>query len=222
MRHKRQKEVRKFLTFHKTNFHLALPYNVIVDAEFMNSALMGGFEVREHIPKLLQQKWVRLCTTKCILDDCKKKGKRFQATYEELLNFAVHPCRHQGNVKEQHICIQKLIHTNNKDGWIVAGMSRTVKKEARRIPGVPVLSIHKTVMFMEQPSEASKKFLQQRAQTQGGLTKAEKAAVARALKSDPSLAFVHTEKKRKITPAPSSAAEAVAVPTTTTATTTAS
>ena len=74
MKVKRQKKVRKILTFYTTNYGLQSPYNVLVDGTFCKAALKFKVNIGEQLPKYLDAQ-TNLFTTKCVKHECEQLGK---------------------------------------------------------------------------------------------------------------------------------------------------
>ena len=76
MKVKRYKSARKILTFYKNHFDIQCPYHVLVDGTFCKTALKFKMNISEQLPKYLDAE-VRLCTTTCVLAECKALGESF-------------------------------------------------------------------------------------------------------------------------------------------------
>jgi rRNA-processing protein FCF1 len=74
MKHKRQKQAKKVMTFYKHHFGLEPPYNVIVDASFVREALRNKVDIWTQMPHYLCAT-VRLFTTTCALREIEAFGK---------------------------------------------------------------------------------------------------------------------------------------------------
>jgi len=74
MKVKRQKHVRKILTFYRSSFGYHSPFQVLVDGTFCRAALNCKVNISEQLPKYLDAE-VKLCTTQCVLAECEALGK---------------------------------------------------------------------------------------------------------------------------------------------------
>ena len=74
MKVKRQKRVRKILSFYSTNYGHEAPYKVLLDGTFCKAALKFKLNINEQLCKYLEGE-VKLCTTRCVLAECEALGK---------------------------------------------------------------------------------------------------------------------------------------------------
>ena len=74
MKVKRQKNVRKILTFYRNSFGYRSPFQVLVDGTFCRAALNCKVNISEQLPKYLDAE-IRLCTTRCVLAECEALGQ---------------------------------------------------------------------------------------------------------------------------------------------------
>ena len=74
MKGKRQKHLRKCLTFYEKNFGYKPPYKLLIDGTFCKAALKFKVNIMEQMPKYLGGE-VKYFTTKCCLAECEALGK---------------------------------------------------------------------------------------------------------------------------------------------------
>ena len=74
MKVKRQKHVRRILTFYRNNFSMSTPYNVLLDGTFCKAALTSKVNISEQLPKYLDAE-VKLYTTRCAMAECQAFGE---------------------------------------------------------------------------------------------------------------------------------------------------
>ncbi len=74
MKVKRQKRVRKLISFYSTNYGLRAPYKVLVDGTFCKAALKFKVNISEQLSKYVEGE-VQLSTTNCVLAECESLGK---------------------------------------------------------------------------------------------------------------------------------------------------
>lgn len=88
MKVKRQKHVRKVLTFYKTNYGYHPPYNVLVDGTFCKAALKFQINISEQLPKYLDAE-IKLITTKCVMAECEALGMLYHnVLYSNITNLS--------------------------------------------------------------------------------------------------------------------------------------
>ena len=66
---KRQRHVKKTMSFYRQNFGLEPPYTVLIDGTFCKEALNFKINIMEQLPKYLDAE-VTLATTPCVKAEC--------------------------------------------------------------------------------------------------------------------------------------------------------
>ena len=74
MKVKRQKRVRKLVSFYTTNYGLSAPYKILLDGTFCKAALKFQINISEQLSKYLEAE-IKLSTTKCVLAECEAFGE---------------------------------------------------------------------------------------------------------------------------------------------------
>ena len=155
MKIKRQKFIRKYCKFYWLNYKIRPPYKIILDFLFLQSCVEGKILLREQMPKLMQAD-VDLCTTRCIIEDLRKRGKVFSGAHKIAKSLTYLKCRHKKKYISADQCIYKLLNNDNNDRLICAVSDKEIRKSIQQIPGVPILSVHGNYIYMEAPNKADK------------------------------------------------------------------
>lgn len=156
MKVKRQKHVRKILTFYKSYFGYHSPYEVLVDGTFCRAALNDKLNISEQLPKYLDAE-VKLCTTRCVLAECEALGSLLYGPLKILQQYTVVPCKHKRPVLPYN-CLRKMAIATKKGKakYLIATQDESLTERIRRMPGVGLLYIAYNAINLETPSEASK------------------------------------------------------------------
>ncbi|KAG0225410.1 hypothetical protein BGW41_004710 [Actinomortierella wolfii] len=140
MKVKRAKANKRAMNLYVQSFNFRKPYQVIVDSEFIQVALDQKIDPAHQIPKVL-------------LDTAKQSDDGFGA-FLAAKRLEKRRCPHQTAVDE-HECIAQIIGDDNKHRYLVGSQSKQLRAKFRQVPGVPLLYIHRSVLILEPPSEAT-------------------------------------------------------------------
>lgn len=182
MKLKRAKKTRKTLQYYRNHFNIVPPYKVVVDSEFIQSALIGRIQLKEQLPKVLQldnslvshiTKTIQsrvtntdmhntvqsINITRCILRSIELKGNLYGGALfiAKKLNFL--SCRHKAKHVSEHDCIKALLYNNNIDRLICGLNDKKLRSETRSYGHTPVMFIHDNVVVMEEPTLRNKQQL---------------------------------------------------------------
>jgi len=150
MKHKRQKKVNKIMKYYELNFGFRKPYNVLVDGTFCVDALNNKVVVKDQITKYLED--VKVVTSGCCITEIENIGLgQLFGPAMILKNFSLFRCGHIKALSASH-CIKSLIKNGNEEHLIIATQDENLRKELRKIPGVPLLSLHRSAPCLENPS----------------------------------------------------------------------
>ncbi|KAK5781194.1 rRNA-binding ribosome biosynthesis protein UTP23 PWA37_002125 [Arxiozyma heterogenica] len=155
MRQKRAKSYRKQLLVYTHTFKFRQPYQVLVDDQIVLNATTSKFNLVKSLSQTLQAEVKPMITQCCI-----------QALYatenQNAINLAKsyerRRCNHPPNdAKAPAICIESVVNVDgeNKHRYVVATQDIKLRRKLRRVPGVPLLHINRSVMVMEPLSDAS-------------------------------------------------------------------
>ncbi|XP_060077277.1 rRNA-processing protein UTP23 homolog [Ylistrum balloti] len=152
---KRQKRVRKLISFYKNNFGLETPYNILVDGTFSKSALTFKVNISDQMPRYLEGE-VNVITTECIKEECAAFGTLLYGPLKILQQFKVQQCKHKKPVKAA-TCIQSIVNKSPPGKLLIATQDHELREMLREThPGVPLLFMAYNAINMESPTELSK------------------------------------------------------------------
>ncbi|KAF9287917.1 hypothetical protein BGZ68_001122 [Mortierella alpina] len=153
MRLKRHKDYKRYMNMYCQTFHFRKPFQVIVDADFIQTALDQRLDLRTNIPKVLCDASKQMVTP-CTMALLKSRGEDASGAFLASKRFEKRRCKHQKAVDE-HVCISEIIATSNPHNYVVASQSKKLRSRFGQIPGVPLLYINRANLILEPPSQAS-------------------------------------------------------------------
>ncbi|KAF9146689.1 hypothetical protein BG015_011519 [Linnemannia schmuckeri] len=153
MRLKRTKDYKRYMNMYCQTFHFRKPYQVLVDADFIQTALDQRMDLRTNIPKVLCDASKQMVTP-CTMALLKSRGEDASGAFLASKRFEKRRCKHQEAVDED-ICLSQIISTSNPHNYVVASQSKKLRSKFGQVPGVPLLYINRSNLILEPPSEAS-------------------------------------------------------------------
>ena len=149
MKGKRIKRAQKSMhAIYERSFGMRTPYQLILDGEFLKTALAQKLYFKEALPNLLGGP-VRLFTTGCVLKELQKENSPavFNARRLEQRR-----CTHEAGTSGKD-CILEIIGPDNKHHYGVCAQQDDLREELREVPGVPLVLLNRGVLVMEEPSK---------------------------------------------------------------------
>eukprot|EP01119_Soliformovum_irregulare_P002755 TRINITY_DN13011_c0_g1_i1.p2 TRINITY_DN13011_c0_g1~~TRINITY_DN13011_c0_g1_i1.p2 ORF type:complete len:199 (+),score=40.24 TRINITY_DN13011_c0_g1_i1:277-873(+) len=137
--------------FFTHNEELGPPYHIIVDTNFIKTAIANKIDLVAGAMDCLLAK----CTiyiTDCVMGEMEKLGRRFRLAVKIAKDprFERLPCTHKG-VYADDCLVQRC---QQAKCWIIATGDRDLKRRLRKIPGVPIMYIHSHQFSIERMPEA--------------------------------------------------------------------
>ena len=155
MRQKRAKSYRKQLLVYNYTFKFRQPYQVLVDDLIVTDASNSKFDLEKGLKRTLQAD-IKVMITQCCMEALYKTGDKSAIALAK--RFERRRCNHNIKDPEKPVdCIKSIVDINgeNKHRYIVASQNLGLRRYLRRIPGVPLIHISRSVMVMEPLSTAS-------------------------------------------------------------------
>lgn len=181
MRVKRAKLVRKYLRFFKIVYGIQPPYNVILDGNFIFTAIKLKLDIRDRVGKLLQGEEVKYFITQSILDELQSIGSKGKESHDFACKFCeVVNDRHFAGVDgterlrsllnescevlnllldDPLALIFNLGSDSSKKGkkmYFVASQDKDLRTSIGTIAGVPIIYLNAVTFVLEPPSASSR------------------------------------------------------------------
>ncbi|XP_015925974.1 rRNA-processing protein UTP23 homolog [Parasteatoda tepidariorum] len=151
----RQKHVRRYLKFYKNNYQFRSPYQILIDATFCNEALQCKLNIKEQVPKYLEDPNVKLFTTPCVIAEVEMLASEVYGAMLITKSFKARICGHEKNPVTASECLYSMIENGNPDHYMIATQERELSEKCRQSPGVPLLYVKYNAVNLEKPSVLS-------------------------------------------------------------------
>lgn len=101
---------------------------------------------------------IRIMTTYCVYVELRKLGSEFRPAAADAKKLEKRRCKHENAIQAAE-CIKEIIGESNKFNYAVATQDAELRAHLRKIRGVPLLYINKSVLILEPPSHATLEFI---------------------------------------------------------------
>ncbi|KAI9839341.1 MAG: hypothetical protein M1837_002226 [Sclerophora amabilis] len=160
MRGKRAKQYRKLMQQHGISFGFREPYQVLLDAELLKATAAFKMDVVGGLERTLQGK-IKPMITQCSMRHLYTSDPRVPQLVELAQTFERRRCDHHTLDKPLSTidCLSSVVDPKNsktnKHRYVVASQAAEVRAFMRRIPGVPLVYVNRSVMIMEPMASAT-------------------------------------------------------------------
>jgi U3 small nucleolar RNA-associated protein 23 len=155
---KRTKSTKKSLLIYKNNFGFRAPYQVLLDGNFIHTALKMLKEQKHSLNSFISLTFTaetRLYTTNCVLAELATLGPEFRATIAYIRqNIEIRKCKHYPP-RPANECITGLIGDKNFHRLCIGTQDKPLRIDMRKIEATPLVYIDRSVMILEPPSLAT-------------------------------------------------------------------
>ncbi|CAK4081682.1 unnamed protein product [Aphanomyces euteiches] len=155
MRYLRAKHIRKALRQFQFLCGIKPPYKVLLDGNFIAMCLKMHVDIAERVPKFLQTDKCNYFVTRAVLDELKKVAemdKEMLTAWETAKKFEVLNGK-QGD--DATASIVAAVGDRNARKYIVATQETELRATLRKVPGVPLIYLNRSVLVFEDMSEAT-------------------------------------------------------------------
>ncbi|GCE99043.1 small subunit processome component [Zygosaccharomyces mellis] len=155
MRQKRAKSYKKQMLVYNYAFKFREPYQVLIDDQLVSDCQRSHYDLVGGLKRTLQAE-VKPMITQCCIQAL--YSTRNQDAIELGKSFERRRCNHPPKeARSPNECIESVVNVNgsNKHRYVVASQDISMRRKLRKIPGVPLVHMSRSVMVMEPLSEAS-------------------------------------------------------------------
>ncbi|KAF2498424.1 hypothetical protein BU16DRAFT_293985 [Lophium mytilinum] len=152
MRGKRAKQYRKLMTQYQLGFGFRAPYQILLDADIIQTAAQLKMNFTGMLERTLQGEIKPMITQCCMRHLYEAKDEN---VIEHAKGFERRRCGHHTLEKPLTAmeCLSEVIDPKssltNKHRYVVASQNPKMRAILRRIPGVPLIYINRSVMILE-------------------------------------------------------------------------
>lgn len=150
-RHK-NKWTKKTINFYRYVFKFNPPFKIIIDGNFISISLKKKFDIKTSLEKFLNEK-VRLIIPSCIFKELQLIEDKIPGILKLISQYKIEECNH--NQIDPITCIRNYIGKKNRDKYFVATQDDFLRKQLRKIPGVPLIFFDQNMLLIDKLSPSS-------------------------------------------------------------------
>ncbi|ORY89021.1 Fcf1-domain-containing protein [Leucosporidium creatinivorum] len=151
MRQKRVKSYRKVMQLYCSAFKFREPYQLLVDAAFIQSVVQQKLDFQARLQDVVQGA-IKPMITQCSMQALYDAGAEGQAAVDEAKGFERRKCNHF-KVRPEAECLASMAGKDNPHRYVIATQSLPLRKSLRSVPGLPIIYINRSVVLLETPSD---------------------------------------------------------------------
>jgi U3 small nucleolar RNA-associated protein 23 len=189
MRIVRAKFIRKYLKFYKIVYNISDPYDILLDGNFIYTALKNKVDIRERLLKLLQiPKNIELYILLSAYKELESIGDKAISSIEFIKKFCIiiddiningdtpseKTINMLNNIRKEKI--NNISSIKNKK-YMVATQDKDLRNMLGEIPGIPIIYLNKVTLVLEPPSKSSKEYNQATEITKSALNDEEQSLI---------------------------------------------
>ncbi|KAF1932120.1 uncharacterized protein M421DRAFT_416847 [Didymella exigua CBS 183.55] len=163
MKLKRAKAYKKLLHQYELNFGFREPYQVLLDSAILQDAYKFKIDVVGRLEKVLGAK-VKPMITQCDMRHLYEATPKNETLILQAKTYERRRCGHHELDEPLTTleCLSSVVDPKgsgtNRHRYVVASNDKEVRVKMRRIPGVPLIYISKSVVLMEPMTSATEQF----------------------------------------------------------------
>lgn len=162
MRITRHKAFKKALRFYKAAFDFVDPFHVILDPTFLDSAVVEKLDLKSDLSSYLSGR-VTPMVTSCVMCHLRKNGRtKTEALMMGKSCFRLKCGHDESKPLSAADCIISQLGKENQRHFLIASQDDSLKSQARRVPGTPVITVNGRLLILEAPSDESRAVAQHR------------------------------------------------------------
>ncbi|KAG0605965.1 hypothetical protein M758_9G102200 [Ceratodon purpureus] len=157
MRVKKQKQLRRHVSFYKTCFGFREPFKVLCDGTFVHHNLqqrLGGLQ--DSLSALLGAP-AKPLVTRCVVAELKKLGEAYSGSALAARRLDLIRCEHEPFLPAAE-CVATLVGSHNEEHYFVATQDLDLRKKLRKVHGGALIYANNTSLVLEPPSDTQKQY----------------------------------------------------------------
>ena len=153
MGRKKNKWFKKVINFYRYIFKFEVPYNILIDGNFVSIMMQKKLDLKEHLIKVLDDS-VYLTIPSCIVHEMRQLNDKLPGILDFIMKYKIEECNH-GQILSPENCIKTYIGNRNHKKYFVATQDSFLRTQLRKIAGVPLLFFGQNMILVDKPSKAS-------------------------------------------------------------------
>jgi U3 small nucleolar RNA-associated protein 23 len=153
MGRKKNKWFKKVVNFYRFVFKFEVPFNILIDGNFIAMAMKKKFDMKDILQKNLEEK-VHLIIPSCIVNELKEIEEKIPGIVALVSRYKIEECQHGQNLSPDN-CIKSYIGKKNPKKYFVATQDSFLRLQLRKIVGVPLLFFDQNMILIDKPSKVS-------------------------------------------------------------------
>ena len=153
MGRKKNKWFKKVINFYRFVFKFDIPYNIIIDGNFVAFSMQKKFDIKDQLTKSLDGN-VHLIIPSCILHEIKELDDKIPGLLNIVSKLKAEEFQHN-NILSPDVCIKSYIGKKNHKKYFVATQDSYLRNQLRKIPGTPLLFFSQNMILIDKPSKVS-------------------------------------------------------------------
>jgi U3 small nucleolar RNA-associated protein 23 len=125
---------------------------VIIDGNFIAFTFRKKLSLKDDLAKALDEK-VFIVITSCVMKEIQELNPKLPGLLDYTMKYTVEKCTH--GIKYPEECIREFIGKRNQKKHFVATQDMMLRRELRKVPGVPIVYFDNNLILVEKPSIAS-------------------------------------------------------------------
>lgn len=135
------------------HFGFRQPYQVLVDSEMCKEAISSHLDLPKQLATVLQGN-IKPMITQCCIHELYLQGRTQQPAVDLAKSFERRKCNHREAIPGDE-CLISVVGDTNKHRYVIATQSQPLRSKLRKIAGIPLIHINRSVVVLEPPSDAT-------------------------------------------------------------------
>lgn len=152
MGRRKNKWFKKSINFYRYIFKFEIPFNVLIDGNFVGVSIQKKFDMKDLIMKTLAEN-VHLIIPSCVFIELKEIEEKLPGITAAVMKYKIEECKHPK--MDPISCIKSYIGKRNQGKYFVATQDPYLRSQLRKIPGVPLLFFDQNMLLIDKVSAAS-------------------------------------------------------------------
>jgi len=154
MGRKKNKWFKKVVNFYRFVFKFEVPFNILIDGNFVAVSLQKKFEMKDLLSKTLGEN-VHLVIPSCVVHEIRELDEKLPGLLQAVSKYKIEECAHGGQILSPENCIKTYIGKKNAKKYFVATQDPFLRNNLRSIAGVPLLFFEQNMILIDKPSKVS-------------------------------------------------------------------